>query len=48
MKDDALGGTCITDVRDENAHNILVGKPEGKRPVGRRMLRWENIRIYVR
>jgi hypothetical protein len=32
-----------------NAYNILVGKPEGKRPLGRPRHRWEeNIRIYLR
>jgi hypothetical protein len=25
-----------------NAYNILVGKPEGKKPVGRPRHRWEN------
>jgi hypothetical protein len=25
-----------------NAYRILVGKPQGKRPVGRPRLRWEN------
>jgi hypothetical protein len=25
-----------------NAYRILVGKPEGKRPLGRPILRWEN------
>jgi hypothetical protein len=33
------------DVR--NAYKILVGKPEGKRPLGRIRCRWENIRIYL-
>jgi hypothetical protein len=28
-----------------NAYNILVGKPEGKRPPGRPRLRWED---YIR
>jgi hypothetical protein len=29
-----------------NAYRILVGKPEGKRPLGRPRLRWEdNIKI---
>jgi hypothetical protein len=29
-----------------NAYNILVGKPEGKRPLGRHKHRWEdNIRV---
>jgi hypothetical protein len=32
-----------------NAHNILVGKPEEKRPLGRLRLRWEdNIRMDLR
>jgi hypothetical protein len=32
-----------------NAYNILVGKPEGKRPLGRPKHRWEdNIRIDLR
>jgi hypothetical protein len=32
-----------------NAYKILVGKPEGKRPLGGPRHRWEdNIRIYLR
>jgi hypothetical protein len=32
-----------------NAYKILVGKPEGKRPLGRHRLRWEdNIRMDLR
>jgi hypothetical protein len=32
-----------------NAYRILVGKPEGKRPLGRPRRRWEdNIRIDLR
>jgi hypothetical protein len=32
-----------------NAYNILVGKPEGKRPLGRHGHRWDdNIRMDVR
>jgi hypothetical protein len=32
-----------------NAHLILVGKPEGKRPLGRPRRRWEDdIRIDLR
>jgi len=31
-----------------NAYKILVGKPEGKRPLGRTRCRWENsMRIDV-
>jgi hypothetical protein len=32
-----------------NAYRILVGKPEGKRPLGRPRYRWENnIRMELR
>jgi len=32
-----------------NAYNILVGKPEGKRPFGRPRCRWEdNVRMDIR
>ena len=27
---------------ERGAWKLLVGKPEGKRPVGRRRMRWEN------
>jgi hypothetical protein len=31
------------------AYNILVGRPEGKRPLGRRRRRWEdNIKMNLR
>jgi hypothetical protein len=31
-----------------NVYNILVGKPEGNRPLGRPRYRWEdNIRMYL-
>jgi hypothetical protein len=33
----------------KNAFNILVGKPKGKRPLGRPKRRWEdNIKMYLR
>jgi hypothetical protein len=33
----------------KNAYRNLVGKPEGKRPVGRSRRRWEdNIKIYLK
>jgi hypothetical protein len=38
---------CMGEMRNE--FNILVGKPEGKRPPGRPSCRWEDdIRIYLR
>jgi hypothetical protein len=34
---------------DRNAYRILVGKPEGKRPLGRPRHKWEdNIRMDLR
>jgi len=40
-----MGGACSKgEIR--NVCSILVGKPEGKRPLGRRRHRWEdNIRM---
>jgi hypothetical protein len=33
----------------KNAYRILVGKPEGKRPLGRPMCRWvDNIKMNLR
>ena len=35
--------------RSRNAYRVLVGKPEGKRPLGRPMRRWEdNIKMDLR
>jgi hypothetical protein len=31
-----------------NAYRILVGKPEGKRPLGKPRRRWEDIRMDLR
>jgi hypothetical protein len=30
-----MGGTCGTNGEMQNAYTILVGKPEGERPLGR-------------
>jgi hypothetical protein len=38
---------CMGEVR--GAYNILVGRPEGRRPLGRPRHRWEdNIRLDLR
>jgi hypothetical protein len=37
-----MGTTCSTNWEKRNACRILVGKPEGKRPLGRRRRRWVN------
>jgi hypothetical protein len=40
-----MGGPCSTNGEKRNAYRLLVGKPEGKRPLGRRRRRWvDNIR----
>jgi hypothetical protein len=41
-----MGGTCSTNGEKRNAYRLLVGKPEGNRPLGRPRRRWvENIRM---
>jgi hypothetical protein len=35
-----MGRACSTNGGDENAYRILVGKPEGKRPLERPRRRW--------
>jgi len=40
-----MGGECSAYGERRGAYRILVGKPEGKRPLGRPKSRWEyNIR----
>jgi len=41
-----MGGACSTYVGEERLYRVLVGKPEGKRPLERSRLGWEdNIRM---
>jgi hypothetical protein len=35
-----VGGTCGTNGGERNVCRLLVGKPEGKRPLGRPRRRW--------
>jgi hypothetical protein len=35
-----VGGTCGTNGGNRNVYRLLVGKPEGKRPLGRPRRRW--------
>jgi hypothetical protein len=37
-----MGGACSTCGERRGVSRILVGKPEGKRPLGRPRLRWED------
>jgi hypothetical protein len=38
-----LSGACSMHSAIRNGYNILIGNPEGKRPLGRPRRRWENI-----
>jgi hypothetical protein len=41
-----MGGACSTNGEKRNAYRLLVGKPEGKSPLGRPRRRWvDNIRM---
>jgi hypothetical protein len=44
-----VGGTCGTHEGGERCLRGLVGRPEGKRPLGRPRLKWEdNIKMGLR
>jgi hypothetical protein len=48
-KEDEMGRACSTRGAKRKAYRILVGKPEGKRPLGRPRRRWEdNIKVDLR
>jgi hypothetical protein len=41
-----MGGTCSSDGEGKGVYRVLVGNPEGKRPLGRPRCRWEyNIKL---
>jgi hypothetical protein len=43
---DEMGGPCSTNGEKRNAYRLLMGNPEGKRPLGRPRRRWvDNIRM---
>jgi hypothetical protein len=44
-----MGRVYSTNGEKRNAYRILVGKPEGKRPLGRQKHRWgDNIKMDLR
>jgi hypothetical protein len=44
-----MGGTCSTHGKGRGVYRVLVGRPEGKRPLGRPRRWWEdNIKMYLR
>jgi hypothetical protein len=41
-----MGGSCSTDGDKRNAYRLLVGKADGRRPLGRpRRMRVDNIKM---
>jgi hypothetical protein len=43
-----MGRTCSTNGEERNAYAILMGKPEGKRRLGKPRRRWvDNIRMAL-
>jgi hypothetical protein len=49
VKKDEMGRICSTNGAKSNAYRILVGKPEGKRPLGRPRRMWvNNIKVDLR
>jgi hypothetical protein len=44
-----VGGTCGTHGEGRGVYRVLVGRPEGKRPLRRPRRRWkDNIKIVLR
>jgi hypothetical protein len=44
-----MDGACSTNGGEEDGYRILVGKPEGKGPLGRPRRRWvDNIKMHLR
>jgi hypothetical protein len=39
---DEMGEACSTNGKKRNEYRLLVGKPEGTRPLRRQRLRWVN------
>jgi hypothetical protein len=37
-----MGGTCSADEEGRGVYRVLVRKPEGKKPLGKPRLRWED------
>jgi hypothetical protein len=48
VKTTEMGRTCGTYGERRGAYRALVGKPEGRRPLGRPRRRWEDIKMDLR
>jgi hypothetical protein len=42
-----MGGACSTYEERRGVYKVLVGKPEGKKPLGRPRLRWGIILRWI-
>jgi len=40
-----MGGACMEEKR--NAHRVLIGQPEAKKPLGRHGRSWEDIKMEL-
>jgi hypothetical protein len=49
VKEVEMGKACIKNGEKRNSYRFLVGRPEGKRPLGRPRRRWkDNIKMDFR
>jgi hypothetical protein len=48
VKEDAMARPCSTNGGEKECIRILVGKPEGKRPLGTPRRKWVNIKMDLR
>jgi len=48
IENNEMGGACSEYGGEERLYRVLVGTPEGKRPLGRTKRSWEcNIKMYL-
>ena len=47
-KKNEMGGTCSKYGERRGADRILVGKPDGKRPLGKPRLRWMLLKCFFK
>jgi hypothetical protein len=48
MKEYEMGRVCSTNWAKRNAYRILMGEPEGKRPLGKARHRWVDVKMDLR